>query len=65
MPKYFVTYSEDNGKRILNINDITDLHPIEFLLDLNKQYPNSLHVLLFWSEIPDEIAEANSSILEG
>jgi len=67
---YFVTYQEDNGRRVLVANTITTLHPIEMLNEMieyvKKEHPpiNYRYTILFWSEIPGYVAEKYAEVFE-
>ena len=54
---YFITYLEDNGERVLTDSYITSTHPVRWLYDYGKDFPKVKANILFWSEIPDLIAE--------
>lgn len=63
---YFIAYMEDNGKRQKLFDEITNLHPVAWLVNYRKTYPNSvLQVnIVFWAEIPEVFAKAYKEYFE-
>lgn len=60
---YFMAYQEESRVGAAIHNEITNMHPVQRIVYLNEKHMGKMFVLLFWSEVSDEIAELYSSRL--
>lgn len=52
---WFITFEEDNKRRVQKTHEITTMHPLVWLDIVSNRYPDNRYYILFWQQIPDEI----------